>query len=159
ARCLAAAAVVGFLGLLATLAVLAGSGMGPVSFAPAGTIQLVGELGDACRAGVPDKILLFRTSLENTLIAKGCQSSPASDGVAGDKRECIERAQEQIASGASSIENGHRAFHKQHRPLKSVSCREGLVCYESHTGLGKVWGKCGNPNPSPPAVGSNQNSL
>ncbi|CAE8647772.1 unnamed protein product [Polarella glacialis] len=96
------------------------------------------------------------------LIAKGCPSGLANDGFKGNERESIERTKEQIVSDAPSSENGQSAFHTKHRPLKSVSsCREGLVCYESGSGL-RVSGKCGDAaSPSPLTVGYdvNQNPI
>ncbi|CAE8592126.1 unnamed protein product [Polarella glacialis] len=157
AKCLAAAAVVGFLGLLATLAVLGRSGMGPVSFNPDGTMQLVGELGDVCRPGNQNFVL--QTSLDYTLIAKGGQTGgTANDDFKGNKRERIVRTQAQIVSDASSGDIGPRAFHNHRASLESASCREGLVCQTSH---GHHWGRCcaAPTTPDSPAPPTNSNSI
>ncbi|CAE8743262.1 unnamed protein product [Polarella glacialis] len=133
AKCLAAAAVVGFLGLLATLAVLGRSGMGPVSFNPDGTMQLVGELGDVCRPGNQNFVL--QTSLDYTLIAKGGQTGgTANDDFKGNKRERIVRTQAQIVSDASSGDIGLGVPDLAWSSLGQVLCRSNNASDLGHLG-------------------------
>jgi len=140
---LAAASMVGFLALLATLAVLARTGMGPVSFGPSGAMQLVGEVGDVCKRNISGQsgALLFRSSLDFTLVAKGTQDSTVGDGYVGQRTERIARTQEQF--NASTIDDVRAVG--PHR-FRGAGCREGLVCQTSD---GHYFGRCAAPSPSP----------